>query len=213
MQQKNLSLITHSRQALTTICQVLDDTSAVLLDISRATRSAYSESESTPSESSSDSNRGSRMGLARRASRRYGSRSSQEPKRTWSVLAENASSTPDNSTFALGGLGATDSVDELVRRVVKSDSVWYNDSSDEADPRRQILQSISPGAGCMLALPVAQARHSLLLILSWSDAPTRPGDTADFASDLISSLVAALAAKDSRHTERAQLTFSNVQAQ
>lgn len=103
-------------------------------------------------------------------------------------------------------------MDEVVRRVLESESVWYNDFSD-TDERRQILQSVSPGAGSMLVLPVAQARHSLLLLLSWGEAPTRPGDTADFASDLVSSLVAALAAKDSRSTERAQLTFSNVQAQ
>lgn len=104
-------------------------------------------------------------------------------------------------------------MEELVRGVLDVEDVWYTDSPNETEERRQILRSLSPSAGCMLVTPVAQARHSLLLLLSWPDYPSRPGDTADFVGDVVASLVTALAAKDSRRTERAQLTFSNVQAQ
>lgn len=145
--------------------------------------------------------------------RRYASRTNQETKRMWTLLAENASSALGKSAFNLDGDGAMEGLDELVRRVLESESAWYIDSSNESRAGCRVLQSLSPDSECMLVLPLAQARHHLVLLLSWTSPPTRPHDTADFASDVISSLVAALTARDSRRTERAQLTFSNVQAQ
>lgn len=145
--------------------------------------------------------------------RRYASRTNQAQKRMWTLLAENASSALGRSAFKLDGDGAMEELDELVRRVLEFGSAWYIDLSNESSAGCGVLQSLSPGSESLLVLPVAQARHHLVLLLSWTSPRTRPGDTADFASDVISSLVAALTARDSRRTERAQLTFSNVQAQ
>ncbi|KAJ9101890.1 hypothetical protein QFC21_003230 [Naganishia friedmannii] len=209
------------QDALLTMCQVLDDTNAVLLDLSRYDTSTAPVTSPLPvvhnpaiSETGSDFSstwnaRQSRTSLSRRKSSR---RAERDTKGSWSEVAAYTQPSCVSSPFNMKGAQASAAVDAIVSHTLQSDNHWFHNDDRQGELRPQILRNLVPDANCLLALPVKQGKHSLLLMLSWEEVPTRPEDVVSFVSGILSSLVNTLSMRDARRAERAQLTFSNVQA-
>ncbi|KAJ9116857.1 hypothetical protein QFC22_004514 [Naganishia vaughanmartiniae] len=210
------------KDALDSICQTLDDTNAVLLDLSRYDTSVPSITSPEPvvtpsvgheaaSEYSSTWNAQSttRASLSRR---KAGRRIDRDTKGSWSEVARYTQPSCVSSPFNVTSSQASAAVDSIILHTLQSDNHWFHNDYRQGELRPQILHDLVPDASCLLAIPVKQGKHSLLLMLSWEEVPTRPEDVVSFVDGILSSLVNTLSMRDARRAERAQLTFSNVQA-
>lgn len=186
------------------------DTSTTFVTSPEPMPAQSSISESGSDFSSSWNGGSSRASLLRR---RSGRRSERDAKGSWSEVADYIQPSCASSPFDMKAPQACAALDAIILHTLQSDNHWFHNDHRQGELRSQILRNLVPNAKCLLALPIKQGKHSLLLMLSWEDVPTRPEDVISFVSGILSSLVNTLSMRDARRSERAQLTFSNVQAQ
>jgi hypothetical protein len=133
------------------------------------------------------------------------------PRRLAAKVADISFHSPFNQDEEVFSEG----VGKLLRRMLLSDQYWYNEggSTDSDDP--QILAEVAPGAQWILALPVWHSDGSpfKVLVIAWDHQPARMDETERFVRGIVAGVSAAMTIRKARLLEKAQSTFSKVQAQ
>lgn len=133
------------------------------------------------------------------------------PRRLAAKVADIAFHSPFNQDEEVFSEG----VAKLLRRMLLSDQYWYDERGPSDTDEPQILAEVAPGAQWILALPVWQSDGSpfKVLVIAWDHQPPRKDETERFVRGIVAGVSAAMTIRKARLLEKAQSTFSKVQAQ
>ncbi|KAJ9107616.1 hypothetical protein QFC21_001075 [Naganishia friedmannii] len=226
------------RQAILSICDILDDSAVALLDTSsyriflRQSGSDTNDhvlehlTENIGSKGFLDNDMGSRLSRLDAGLKDISDEDivvkkieRSEEERTMKpseVIAFRLADVAFESPFQLDASGSSefaDAICDILGKVLKSSPLWL--SRKDRDPQSvAIFKRVAPQAECVLVNPLWSPDGSplKLLLIAWRNDCQRKHDVQSFTSSIMTGLAAALTLQKARRMEQAQLAFGNVQA-
>jgi len=133
------------------------------------------------------------------------------PRRLAAKVADISFHSPFNQQEEVFSEG----VGKLLRSMLLDDQYWYNNQDPSNTDDCTILKEVAPGANWILALPVWHSDGSpfKVLVVAWDHQPARRDETERFVRGIVAGTSAAMTIRKARLLEKAQATFSKVQAQ
>jgi len=133
------------------------------------------------------------------------------PRRLAAKVADISFHSPFNQEEEVFSEG----VGKLLRSMLLDDQYWYNNQDPTNADDCAIVKEVAPGANWILALPVWHSDGSpfKVLVVAWDHQPARREETERFVRGIVAGTSAAMTIRKARLLEKAQATFSKVQAQ